>query len=391
MPDDVLVLGGGLVGSLTAILLAEAGCRCTVVDAEGVLRGASLHTAGGLYYQAQPQTSGFDALQLDRLQALSALVRAAADAWERCASRVALGDALYRSGGAILADDAAGTAALREKWQRENAWGLRTEWWDADDVRAQLPGCAPTVCAATYSAAEGYCEPVTLADRVRQALARSGAAVVPGRAVVDAAAAGAGYRVVLEDGERLHASRLLVCLGAFGDPVLRALGLVSGIEALPLQIHVLQAAPGSVPMFLRYVGQRLSVKQFGSGEVLVGGGWPAEADPERAMGVRFSDASTAGNLAVARRILPGLAAAPLRTRRGGWAAWTQDGLPTLGGFRDAPGVYAAYGGNGYTLAPVYAEALAALALGRAPGLDVSAFSPDRHRAAAAGRALPPDG
>lgn len=391
MSDECLILGAGLVGSLSALRLDDAGLRCTLVDTGGVLRGASLNNAGGLYFQAQPQTSGFDALQLSRLQRLASLVAVAAEAWRRLEARMPLDGALVRSGGAIVADDDAGVAALRHKWAQENAWGLRSEWLDAAQLRALAPTCAPDVRAATYCAEEGHCDPIALAERVQDALARTDVRQVFGRSIVDAARDGAGYRVALDDGTQLRASRLLVCLGPFGDRVLRKLGLASGLQALPLQIHLLQAPPGSVPLFLRYVGQRLSLKQFRNGDIVVGGGWPADPHPQRPMDVRFRDDSTRENLALARRIIPCLAQATLRERRGGWAAWTDDGLPNIGGFSDAPGVFAAYGGNGYTLAPIYAESLADLVLERAPALDLSAFSPDRHRDLEQGASLPPDG
>lgn len=391
MTEACLILGGGLVGCLSALRLADAGRRCVLIDAGGLLDGASLHNAGGLYFQAQPQTSGFDALQLSRLQQLAALVREAADAWRRLEARIPLDGALKRSGGAIVADDEAGVDALRRKWALENAWGLRSEWLDAAQIRAYAPQCSPQVQAATFSAEEGFCEPEALAACVRAALVQAGVRTVCGRTVVGAARDGAGYRIALDDGQRLHGAQMLVCLGAFGDSVLGMLGLRSGLQALPLQIHLLQAPPGQVPLFLRYVGQRLSLKQFRNGDVVVGGGWPALPHPERAMAVRFCDDSTRGNLAIAARIVPSLAEAALRERRGGWAAWTEDGLPTLGEFGDAPGVFAAYGGNGYTLAPIYAELLTDLALGRRPALDLSAFAPGRHRAANGGDGLPPDG
>lgn len=397
MPDDVLIAGGGLVGCLAALRLAEHGARCTVIDARAPLTGASLNNAGGLYFQLQPQATTFDAVQTRKLSRLAALIGAAHGAWERLGPALDETGLRYRGGGVILADDEAGEAALRQKHLQENAWGLRTEWLDAAAVRALSPAYAPQVRCGTFSADEGYCDTRALSRSVLAALhshdrirVRAGAAIVDAEHV-GAAQDGGRFRLALADGERLSAGRLLLCLGAFGGEILRMLGLDPAVMPLPLQIHALQAPAGTVPIFTRYASQRLSLKQYRSGEVIVGGGWPADPDPDDAMAVRFSAQSEGRNLDLAARLVPALRGLSCVTRRGGWAAWTPDGLPNLGGYAAMPGVYTAFGGNGYTLAPLYAEVLCALALGRTPALPLDAFAPDRHAGAGDGAQLPPDG
>lgn len=392
MSDDVLIAGGGLVGCLTALHLARSGVRCTVIDARAPLTGASLNNAGGLYFQLQPQATTFDALQTRQLSRLVSLIGAAHGAWQRLAISVNDTAFRYRSGGMILADDEAGEAILRQKHRQENAWGLRTEWLDADAVRALSPACAPQVRCGTFAADEGYCDTRALAHSVLTALrSQDRVRIRAGVSIVGAARDGEGIRLQLAGGERLRGGRLLLCLGAFTGDLLRMLGLHRAVQALPLQIHALLAPPGTVPIFTRYASQRLSLKQYASGEVIVGGGWPAEPDPDDRMGVRFSAQSERGNLDVASRIFPALRGLAPVARRGGWAAWTPDGLPNIGGHAAMPGVYTACGGNGYTLAPLYAELLAALALGHTPALSLDAFSPDRHARNDACAQLPPDG
>ena len=397
MADDVLIAGGGLVGCLAALRLADHGVRCTVIDARAPLTGASLNNAGGLYFQLQPQATTFDAVQTRKLSRLASLIGAAHGAWERLGLSLDDADLRYRGGGVILADDEAGEAALRQKHLQENAWGLRTEWLDAAAVRALSPAYAPQVRCGTFAADEGYCDTRTLSRSVLAALrshdrirVRAGAAIV-GAKHVSATQDDGSFQLSLADGERLSGGRLLLCLGAFGGDTLRMLGLDPSVTPLPLQIHTLQAPVDTVPIFTRYASQRLSLKQYRSGEVIVGGGWPADPDPDDAMAVRFSAHSERSNLDLAARLVPALRGLPSVARRGGWAAWTPDGLPNIGGYAAMPGAYTAFGGNGYTLAPLYAELLYALALGRTPALPLDAFAPDRHARADDSAQLPPDG
>lgn len=390
MAVDVAVLGGGLVGCLTALRLASQGWRCTLVDSRRPFEGASVTNAGGLYFQLQPDATTFDAVQTRKLADLARLVAAARGAWDRLQHLLQGPCGLFWSGGLIVADDEEGMACLQAKRAQEAAWGIPTELLGAGDVRRLIPKITPEIRGATFSKEEGFCDTAVLAAAVRPALDRAGVQVRAGAAVVGVTA-GEVFRLKLAGGATLEAPVLVGCLGAFTDDLLGMLGLASGLVRLPLQIHEMDAPAGVLPIFTRYVGGRLSLKQFPSGRILVGGGWPAKPQPDDAMAVVLSRESRRRNLALARRVVPALAGAAYTGWRGGWAAWTRDGLPVIGGHASVPGFYGAAGGNGFTLAPLYAEILASLAQGQRPSIELAAFSPERFCAEPTAGALPPDG
>ncbi|HSN98498.1 MAG TPA: FAD-binding oxidoreductase, partial [Candidatus Nanopelagicales bacterium] len=290
----------------------------------------------------------------------------------------------------IVTDDDAGMASLQKKHAQETAWGIKTEILDREDVLRLLPHLTPEIRGATFSRYEGFCETAVLAAAVRQALGRAGVEIRADAALVEATA-GEIFRLKLADRTVIESPVLVGCLGAFMDDLLAMLGLPSGLMRLPLQIHAMDAPRGVVPVFTRYAGGRLSLKQYPLGRVIVGGGWPAERHPDDPMAVLMSTESRRGNTELAGRIIPALARLRCTEWRGGWAAWTRDGLPAIGGYASLPYFYTAFGSNGFTLAPLYAELLVSLVQGERPLIGLDAFSPDRFRVDSVEKELPPDG
>lgn len=391
MSIDVTIVGGGLVGCLTALRLSLQGQKCAIIDGRELLRGASVNNAGGLYFQTQPQATTFDVVQTRKLAELAVLIAASRDAWNRLQHLLHGSCGLVWSGGMIVADDDAGMARLQSKQMQEADWGIPTEILSSDDVRRLLPHITPEIRGAVFSKYEGFCETSVLAAAVRQALDRAGVEVCVGKAVVSVTMVGKIFRLKLAD-EMIFESPVLVgCLGAFMDDLLIMLGLSSGMIHLPLQIHDMEAPKGVVPLFTRYEGGRLSLKQHSSGRVIVGGGWPAKPHQDDSMAVLMSLESRCRNIELAGRIIPVLAQSRCTAWRGGWAAWTLDGLPTIGGYASLPNFYTAFGGNGFTLAPLYAEILVSLVQREQPLINLTAFSPERFSVGSIREGLPPDG
>ncbi|WJY21125.1 FAD-dependent oxidoreductase [Fontisubflavum oceani] len=115
----------------------------------------------------------------------------------------------------------------------------------------------------------------------------------------------------------------------------------------------------------------MTLKQAAEGGFLIGGGWPARMRG----GPVVNEVSMLRNLAVAKRVLPGLADASVVRS---WAAivnGTADWHPILGEAPGVPGFFLnLFPWMGFTAAPAVSEALADLALGYQPALDLSLFS-----------------
>lgn len=383
---DVILLGGGLVGCLTALRLSDAGAQVILVERAGLLAGASRHNAGGIYAQLQPQFSSFSPEAQAGLRALAPLLARVRSGWEETVRRVGGQEHVRLTGGILVATDAAGEASLRSKNATEQAWGIPTTWWDARTLRQQIPALAPDVRGGSYCAEEGFALTHGFAEAVIRAVRESPVRVYTDAGEARAARDGRGWIVRSAAGPALHASALALTLGAHTDRVLEPLGLGLGISRLPLQVARCTAPLGMVPFFLRQAGARLSLKQYADGALIVGGGIAA-----RQARTPFDTAVVPANfepvLQRVARLFPGQPVS-ITGSASAFAAWTADGLPALGTL--AEGLFVALGANGYTLAPVYAAVLTALAQGQPSPVEVDALAPARLRS---GGHLyrPPDG
>ncbi len=154
-------------------------------------------------------------------------------------------------------------------------------------------------------------------------------------------------------------------------------GLVLPVVSEPLHMNITEPIGPVIGHLVQHAERPITLKQFGSGHIIIGGGWSAK--------LRSGDnyptvelASIIGNTTLAQHIIPQIA--PLRIIRT-WAGInaTTDGRPVLGEFSALPGLYAAVSGDaGYTLGPLCARLLADIMLGGTPTEDITDFTPDRY-------------
>jgi glycine/D-amino acid oxidase-like deaminating enzyme len=136
---------------------------------------------------------------------------------------------------------------------------------------------------------------------------------------------------------------------------------------------------GTAPLIthlVQHADRPITLKQLGGGQVVIGGGWPAELGKPGEI-VRNKLSSIIGNLSLAQHIVPRLGS--LRVVRT-WAGSNTsiDGCGVIGPVAAIPGLYFAIPGDaGYTLGPLTGRLAAECALGRGTSADISVCRPER--------------
>ena len=118
------------------------------------------------------------------------------------------------------------------------------------------------------------------------------------------------------------------------------------------------------------------MKQLKTGQLLIGGGWPAREGHDGGVPEVLLD-SLLGNLGLAQHLVPDIA--DLRVTRT-WAGINTmvDLLSVLGEIKPLPGVFVAIPGDaGYTLGPYCARLVVDQMSGRSPDYSLEYFSPSR--------------
>jgi glycine oxidase len=329
------VAGSGVLGLATAIALARSGARVTVNDPAPLAQNASGVAAGML---APVFEAALDPLARPHFD----LLAAARDLWPAFAA--ANGVEIVRAGAVAVGDPA---------WLEETAGGLEALGapfgrLSRADLEAAAPGLAPRFQAGLATADDWRVEaPAALATLRR-------------------AAAGLGVAFRARAAERREGFDLLVAATGAGRELAGVAPELAGLT--PIKGHILRMS-GNIGVVVRSQGIYVAPAKDG---LAIGASMEAGLEDRRV------DAGQVGRLrAAAARLFPALADAPAQAAVGVRGA-TPDGLPLVGPSA-APGVLVAAGArrNGWLLAPLVAEIVAAFALGRDPGPYAARLAADR--------------
>ncbi|PWJ17047.1 NAD(P)/FAD-dependent oxidoreductase [Jannaschia seohaensis] len=376
-PPDVLVIGGGIIGRVAAIELATAGATVTIVDA-GTNAGSHAN-AGSLHVQMQSRFIRLFPEQAPNVEAALPLYKQAASVWADLEARI--GDCeLTRQGGLMLAEGEAQMAFLEDKARREERRGLDVTLLDRAALDRIAPWIGAQIVGAELCRDEGKLNPLLAGRRLEAECRRLGITVVTDSVQ---ALERAGGGMVAHGRRSRYAAQEVVIAAAWGSGVIvRDFGVDIPTRAEPLHMNITEPCAYQIAHLVQHAERPITFKQFKSGQIVIGGGWPARDNgPDAVPSVRAD--SLLGNVALAARLVP--AVGRLRLIRT-WAGMntTADGGSILGRLAREPRVTMAVPGDaGYTLGPLIGQMAASIVLGQAPPADPAPYAPDRFAAATA--------
>jgi glycine/D-amino acid oxidase-like deaminating enzyme len=234
------------------------------------------------------------------------------------------------------------------------------------------------VVGAALCHLEGKLNPLLANAAVRRWLNGLPVALVGPEPVRRIERAGAGFRLSTNRGT-IGAGRVVIAAGSGSRAVAGSLGVNLPVSPEPLHMNITEPTGLLIGHLVQHADRPITLKQLGTGQVVIGGGWPARLDEGQTY-PRVELASIIGNLTLAQHIVP--AVAPLRVIRT-WAGinTTGDGRSILGAVAGVPGLFVAIPGDaGYTLGPLCARLVADAVLGRKPEEDIGPYSPTRFAA-----------
>jgi len=364
----IVIIGAGTVGLSIGWRLARQGAEVVIFERDVAGRATSWLAAGMLAPDAE---IGFEELELYRLN------RESARRWPRFVEELEIDSGMsvdFRTDGTlILADDRDAAEALRRRYQFMKELGLSVEWLTGTEALDLEPFIAPNLAAAVHSPRDYQVDNRLLVDALAVSFRQAGGELREHAPVRSIAPDAATPHVILEDGERVAGSAVVVAAGAWS----RSIDGLRGGERPPIrpvkgQMLELLIEP---PFDLRHVirGPDAYLAPKSNGRLLVG------ATSEE-MG--FDERVTAGGLyhllENAWEVVPGIYDLPVVDSWAGLRPASRDHLPIIG-YGEAPGVVMATGffRHGILLTPVTSEEIARLLLENETSDWIEPFSPMR--------------
>jgi D-hydroxyproline dehydrogenase subunit beta len=368
---DVLVIGAGMVGAMTAYHCAAAGLRVVVVERDAVAGGTTSACEGNILVSDKEPGPELDLALLSGRR------------WRELADELGADALEYQAKGGVVVAMAEETGAgLTEFTQLQRAAGIDAQDVDAVRLRELEPNLTPEAVSGSYYPEDAQVQPMLATARLLRAVRDKGGTVLTGTEVTGFVEHG-----VRTSAGALHAEHIVNAAGTWAGPVAALAG--APVPVLPRKGFILVTEP--LPRVVRHkvytaeyvanvassdAGLETSVVVEGTkaGTVLIG------ASRERVGFDRSTSLPVLRKLAAqAIAVFPFLADVGLLRSYLGFRPYCPDHLPVLGPDPRVPGLLHACGheGAGIGLAAGTGHLIAQVLTGKDPDLDLTPFRPDR--------------
>ncbi|MCL4534068.1 MAG: FAD-binding oxidoreductase [Bacteroidetes bacterium] len=365
---EVVVVGGGSIGTAIAYYLAKAGRSVTLLEAGGPLgAGTSIASVGAIN------------LLTKKPGEYLRLAMASAEMFSTLEDELGASFEYERRGGLLVAEIWQEAEYLSYLAGQQRAAGVPVESWTAEQARRREPSLSPDILGASYTPTEGLVNPLLLSQAFRRAAERLGASFryrCPLRSVTLHDGCVAAART---DAGEVRCRWLVNAAGVQSRAVAGMVGLEHPVTPVRGQVLVTEPMPrplAGIVMSAGYVlakhrpdlapkddglGTGLVCRPTVSGSLLIG------VTQERGV----ADVATTGEglRAIARRLtelLPSLGRLGLIRTFSGLRPSSDTGYPIVRAEAARPGylVAAGHAGDGIALAPITGQYVAGLITGR---------------------------
>ncbi|MEU2621347.1 FAD-binding oxidoreductase [Streptomyces sp. NPDC007157] len=366
---QVVIIGGGVMGTSIAYHLASAGVRDVVlVERDELAAGSTSKAAGGVRAQFSDELN----IQLGARSL---------EAFARFGQEIGYDIGLRRVGYLFLLSTPEEVASFEAGVRLQNHLGVPSRMLTPKEAARLSPLIATDgLLAAAYSPDDGHCTPESVVHGYAAAARAHGARVLRHTEVTGIERDGAQLTAVHTTLGRIATETVVCAAGAWSRAVAAMVGVDLPVQPLRRQIAVTEPVPGLPPTLPMTIDFATSLYFHAEGPGLLLG----MSDPDEQPGFAADPHD---------RWIPRLCAAMERRapalldlrRTGGWAGLyenTPDHNALIGEATSVSRFLYATGfsGHGFLQGPAVGEVIRDLYLGRAPFLDVGPLGADRFAA-----------
>lgn len=371
---DVIIVGGGIMGSSTAYHLVKADSKLKVLVIE----------PDPAYTKASTTLSMANVRIQFSLKENIQISQYAMEVLERFPEEMEVDgerpDISYRREGNLFLVDEKNYELAREAFELQRELGCQVEWWSPEKIKEQYPLYNPDgYVAGTFGPQDGHIDAYSVLMGYKAKATSLGARYVRDSVSEILVSGKQVTGVMLASGQRLGADVVVNCAGAWAAKVAETAGVQIPVKPVKRQVFALDTAvkPGK-PLPLTILTSGLYFRTEVGDLILLGKsldddpiGFDFGWDRERFIEVLWPELA---------QFVPAFDTLKLvRGWAGLYAVNTLDENAILGQWPELKGFFLANGfsGHGLQQAPAVGRYISELILGVEPSLDLSIFGPER--------------
>jgi sarcosine oxidase subunit beta len=366
---DILIVGGGIMGSSAAFFLRRRGRSVTLLER-------------GLIGQQASGTNFGNVRRQGRFLPQLPLANRSRQIWGRMEELLGE-DAEFIATGHLRVCYHPDQIGILETYARNaREYGLELELLSQNTLKDRFPYLGPEALAGSFSPHDGHANPRLAAPAFAYAARRDGAIVRENVEVLHIDKSGEDFRAETSTGEVFQAPIVLITAGAWGDRLSSQFGEPVPLVARGPQMAVTEPAHYEIKPVLgvssKITEEGVYLRQIPRGNVIFGGGQrgPAFTDSKRAY---VLPENTLSQLRQVQRVVPALASLRVIRVWSGIESYLPDDIPIMGPSGRVRGLFYAFGfcGHGFQLGPGVGDVMAELIDTGATTTPIEPFSVSR--------------
>mgnify|MGYP002778891500 CR=1 FL=1 len=372
---DVVVIGGGAAGCAAAYQLAKRGKQVVLLEMRGVCSGASGRNGGHTGSGSSMHTRVGQAVYRLTHENFRLI---------RDELPIELGDdfALRLNGSIDIATTEQQWEHLVETTEASAELGADVRLLDRQELREMVPVVADSVLGAKYARNGGHLWPFSLVHALAGGARRHGALIFPWTPAREIVTSNGLVTCVRTDRGAIATDTVVVATNAWTPTILGDLPVGAVVPARG-QIIVTQPVGPILPFPFGTNFDKEYGRQTATGQLLCGGF--RRLDEDEGLGhyeEKVTPAVISGIASCLAGIFPVVRNVRVVRSWAGIMGFTADGLPLIGAYDSAEGIYvtAGYNGGGFSWTIAAGKVVAQMIAGEASEFDLAPFDPNRfHR------------
>ncbi|SFR55872.1 NAD(P)/FAD-dependent oxidoreductase [Anaeromicropila populeti] len=365
---DVIIIGGGIIGSSTAYYLAKKGCSVIVLEkSNDIGNGGSSRNGGGV------RQSGRDKRELPLA------MYGVKNLWPTLSEELEMDVEYYQEGNLRLGKTDAHINILEGLTEKAVSLGLDVKMIDGEQAKEICPYLSDEVIGASWCPTDGHANPMLATLAYYRKARQLGVQFITNQEVVKIKKIKGKARQVVTSEAVYEGETIILAAGYESRKIAATVGIDVPMSQALLEVLVTEAQP---PMFYQMLGTAAADfygHQSTHGSFVFGGTSGFEG-VNKDNGIPVTNSLTAS--CICRGIMkyfPCLEDAKIVRTWAGWIDVCADHVPVISHVEEVPGFILACGfsGHGFGISPTVGTILAQMALGEETILAINDFRYDR--------------